>query len=83
MFHGSAATGFELIQALFGWFELLRQFGEPLWMRIVARSNYVNALECRPLVQIGRVELAARRSRKTRVQMHVDYELHVWIPVDL
>ena len=39
LFHGSAATGFELVQALFGRFKLLRQFGEPLWMRVVSRAR--------------------------------------------
>ena len=78
LFHGGAAAGFELVQPLFGRFELLRQLGKPRWMRVIAGADYVNALERRPLVQIGGVERTAGRSRKTRVQVYVDCELHVW-----
>ena len=81
LFHGGAAAGFELVQPFFGRFELLRQLGKPHWMRVIAGADDVNALECRPLVQIGGVECATGRSRKTRVQMYVDYELHVGSPL--
>ena len=50
-------------------------------MRVVSSADDVDAFEGRPLVQIGRIEIAAGGAGEARVQMYVDRELHVGLCV--
>ena len=64
----------KFVEPGFRFLQLLFKNREPLWMREVCSADHSDALQLRPIIQILQIEILARGSRITAVQMNVGDE---------